>query len=284
MLANTGAVLIKYRGRAVIRFSVTWFCNATLRIQPISQLAAGVPLRDIAIHLQGARSAVDDIRSRTILSSVLRSSISSAVHLIGVLDAVIGKITDTAVLDHTDAANISLAVQQWWISFAAEMDVLDTYFVRRKGGFDTLSLVESGETVFQESLNRKVPESIDDIKMGTRCLAFTLWTASSFHFIRATEAVVHKYFAAIAQGHMRPRLATIGAYVRRLKRLGLGDPKTLSALESLNDFYRTPNIHVTQVPKVDSIDAALGLLYAAHTAIGLMLTEIPDQPVEVVNI
>jgi hypothetical protein len=159
---------------------------------------------------------------------------------------------------------------------AAEMAVADSYLVAKKRGFDTFVLIEGGEQLFPPSLQEKVPEAVADVKAGARCLAFELFTASGYHFHRANEAVVRKYYDAIAGGKERPKSQNMGDYLNAMKTQKLGDEKVLAALWALKDLHRNPLAHPEH--SIANADDAIALLGSINAAVVYMLAAIPALP------
>jgi hypothetical protein len=67
---------------------------------------------------------------------------------------------------------IKRAYRQFKVAFSAELSTFPLYFVTRKGGYDTLSLLQDGESLFPSELVVKVPEAVYDIREGAKALAF----------------------------------------------------------------------------------------------------------------
>jgi len=99
----------------------------------------------------------------------------------------------------------------------AEFQHMPMFMVTPKKGYDVMALIYTGSASFPNDLARKVPESIVDIEKGTQCVAFEFWTAAAFHFHRATESVLRKYWEAVRPGKNHPGNKTIGDYLTALK-------------------------------------------------------------------
>lgn len=99
---------------------------------------------------------------------------------------------------------------------SAEFGMMPIFLITPKKGYDLNSLVYLGQTLFPNDLEEKVPEAVSDINSGAQCVAFEMWTAAAFHFHRATESVLRKYWEAELPGRSHPGNKTIGDYLRAL--------------------------------------------------------------------
>jgi hypothetical protein len=116
---------------------------------------------------------------------------------------------------------------------SAELAIMPVYLIDQKGAYDTDRLVVSGELLFPVELSNKVPDSIEDIRQATKCLAFELPSACGFHLHRASEAILRIYFDSLTNSAPRPKSRNIGDYLNELDKLGVGDKQTKSALRDL---------------------------------------------------
>ena len=162
----------------------------------------------------------------------------------------------------------------------AELQGTALYFVSAKGGYDTLVLTDHGEAIFPIELQGKVPEAVPDVKAGTRCIAFELFTAAAFHFHRANEAVLRRYFDEVAGADKRPRNNNMGDYLKKLRDLNVGDPKVIAVLQSIKDLHRNPIMHPEE--QIMSAEEAISLLSAIRASIGYMIDRIPEEPSPVI--
>ena len=76
----------------------------------------------------------------------------------------------------------------------ASMEMCPTFHLAPKKAFDTRGLVNEGLSYFPDDLPLKVPEAVNDLQSGMRCIALELYTASAFHLHRANEAIVRAYY------------------------------------------------------------------------------------------
>lgn len=155
----------------------------------------------------------------------------------------------------------------------AELQALALYYVSPKGGFDAKYLAESGQQLFPGSLIGKCPEAGDDIVMGARCLAFELWTAMAFHFHRANEAVLRRYYESVIGNAKKPKYLTMGTMTSSMEQHDVGDINIRAALNNIRVFHRNPISHPDQ--HIGSSDEALGLYAAIRACMGYMLDKLP---------
>ena len=155
----------------------------------------------------------------------------------------------------------------------AELQTFALYHVAPKGGLDTLCLTDRGETLFPSSLAQKAPEAVTDIVTGARCMAFGLWTAMGFHFHRANEAVLRRYYASVIGPAKQPKYLTIGTMVSSMSQHCVGDANIRAALDNIRVFHRNPIAHPDQ--NIETEEDALSLYAAIRAAVGYMLEKLP---------
>lgn len=156
----------------------------------------------------------------------------------------------------------------------AELQTLALYYVSPKGGFDNRHLIDNGLGIFPANLSIKCPESIQDVLKGSRCIAFELWTAMAFHFHRANEAVLRRYYEDVIGTAKRPKHLTMGTMLSSMEQQGVGDINIRAALKNITVFHRNPIAHPDH--HIESGDDALSLYAAIRAAMGYMLDKLPD--------
>jgi len=176
-------------------------------------------------------------------------------------------------IDAGQAYRVTHAVEVFEYVFAAELQTLATYFVFQKGIFSTNDLIENAENAIPKAIRDAVTaEALDDWKQAGKCIVFELPTAAGFHLIRATEAVIRKYYAVIAKPAVpvKTKARNWGVYIAALKKCD-ANVKVVRLLEQIKDMDRNPLIHPEQAL---SLDEALTLWGVASGAIHAMVTEI----------
>jgi hypothetical protein len=186
----------------------------------------------------------------------------------------IGQTQDkSSLLTFSDVYPITSALTTFEAVFGSELSMKRLYLVMQKAGFDTDILISNGAACFPKEIWSKAPEAIADLQQGTKCLAYEVFTASGFHFHRANEAVLHRYWDAVATGRAKPTSRNMGDYLNEMKKHSLGNPKVLAALKDLKDLHRNPLVHPEH--SIETADEAIALMNSVHNVIVHMLNEIP---------
>lgn len=171
------------------------------------------------------------------------------------------------------AYRLSSALSSFEAVLIAEFGLMPIFLITPKKGYDLSTLIYAGQALFPPDLQAKVPQASLDIAKGTQCIAFEMWTAAAFHFHRATESVLRKYWESVLPGRQHPGNKTIGDYLRALAKSRKGSPKLKSALRDLKDLDRNPVLHPEySLSNIEETDALMGMV---RNAIVQMLTKIP---------
>lgn len=224
-----------------------------------------------------AKQQLDTIYGISLYAPALRSSRQLAVGLTAHLDTLMKRPFNETVT-YVDQLTIQSSRDQFRTAFMAELGILPSFFVTQKAGFDTAMLLERGDTLFPQSLTRKVPETLADVSSSARALAFDLGTAAGFHLFRVLEAVLRRYYAHVAGGTAAPKVRTIGTYVAALERLRCGDPQVLATLKQIKDLHRNPLVHPEAVISTDQAVSLFGII---RSAIEAMLISLPEVSADV---
>jgi hypothetical protein len=190
------------------------------------------------------------------------------------------------LIDFNDAATVNVEVGEWSIRsiktkfenleavMKAELQSLALYYVSPKGGFDNRNLIDHGIEIFPVSLLNKCPESAHDVMKGARCIAFELWTAMGFHFHRANEAVLRRYYRMVIGQAKQPKHLTMGTMLSSMEQNDVGDVNIRAALKNITIFHRNPIAHPDH--HIETSDEALSLYASIRAAMGYMLDKLPD--------
>jgi hypothetical protein len=175
-----------------------------------------------------------------------------------------------------------------------ELATLATYSVSKKGIYSTPDLIDTTEKAFPESaLSKLSPDIIREIQEAGKCLAFDIPTASGFHMLRATEAVLHEYYLAIGEPQKKDKLENWGAYISYLYKLAESETeideekvnhikKVLALLQQVKDRDRNLIMHPEVVL---SADEAFMLFETTKTAIMTMADKLPPyQPIDIAKV
>lgn len=213
-------------------------------------------------------------------SSVYSQSVRGVMHAYGnafvaAIDDLINRIVDQKleVVSSLDQSILQQAYQRFEPAFQAELSSQVTFLVMPKGAYDVLALIENGSTLFPASLAYRAPEASLDVSEGAKALAFELWSAAAFHFHRANEAVLRRYFDLHMGEGQRPKSETMGTLLRAMEKAGKGTPQVIVALQNIKDFHRNPNAHPGSF--IEDAEEAFSLVAAIRCAMGYMLVELP---------
>lgn len=228
--------------------------------------------------IAGARDAATSIADHSIYADCLRQARPRAHQLISYLDALAEKMIAnndwTTKFTHGEVSQIHSLYGHFESALGVELQNASVYQVLPKGGFDLETLIGAGEMLFPKSLANKAPEATSDLREGARALAFQLWTGSGYHFHRANESVLRRYFDHVAGAANRKPKMTMGALNNKMRELKCGDKSIISALDNLISFHRNPLIHPQH--SIESEDEAISLYAAIRAAMGYMLDKLPD--------
>ena len=172
-----------------------------------------------------------------------------------------------------DQIEVQQAYERFEPVLGAELSSHVFFHVQPQGVYDVLALVEQGSQLFPQSVHWKAPDAVRDIEEGAKALAFELWSAAAFHFHRANEAVLRRYYDSIYGSGKRPKICTMGTMLQKMSADKMGDDQILIALQSLTKFHRNPNIHPGDF--IEDSEQAFSLVAALRAAMGYMLDNLP---------
>jgi hypothetical protein len=217
-----------------------------------------------------ARNALEQLITASVFAREIRTDRQATTFLISYMDSLLARTSEEdATISMLEQITLQYYLTQWRTIALAELEILNTYSVTLKRGYDSLSLLEYAEVLFPPDLGTKVPESLGDIRAAGKCIAFELATAAGFHLHRANESILHKYYDEVSGGKPRLKNRNIGGYLSAMQKNGLGEARLLSTLRDINDLHKNPLVHPEQ--SLESIDDAIALLDAVHNAAVFML-------------
>lgn len=265
----------------MLRIQLPYVFELAGSLEPLNTLPSNfedVPFKNFAFLLFSAESSLKLLMENSVFAPYLRSSYSLGAELLRTLAQVNrppeGSSPDRLVSGF-DLYMIRRAYEHYRVALLAELGVSPAFFVTQKGGYDTLTLLDSGPIIFPAELRIKVPESVFDAEQACKCLAYELATSCGFHVFRVTECVLRRFYAFVTDGEVAPRNRSIGVYVRALRKRGGVDERLLTSLEQMARWHRNPLIH----PEVAlTTEEAIGTLGLARSVIGSMLSVLPVQP------
>ena len=267
----------------MIRISIHNFYELGTALRPLEDIKTDVPFSHVAYNLYMADARLKFLLEHNVIPvKICRTdAIKLQVAVRGIIDrASKENATDQEkLITHYDVYMISDGLKTFEAVLAAELSQTDTYFVSQKGCYSTIHLIDQAELIFPDSIRALLPpESIVDIRQGGRCLAFELPTAAGFHFMRATEAVLHKYYDVISGGKSRPRNRNMGRYIEALEKTHKVDPKILAVLRQIKDLHRNPIAHPEAVLNMEEATALLGIVQSAITTMISVVKTAPAGP------
>ena len=232
---------------------------------------------DIFFSLSPAHDALHGIVYNSVFSDGWRVVHSSAKKLLEEMQKHLVDFNKTdsynAPVSAWDIKSIKAKFASLEAIMKAELQTLALYYVQPKGGFDNNNLIDKGHELFPTSLSSKCPEAIEDVVKGARCIAFELWTAMGFHFHRANEAVLRRYYASII-GTAKPlKNLTMGTMLSSMTQHNVGDVNIRAALSNITVFHRNPIAHPDH--HIQDTNEALSLYAAIRAAMGYMLDKLP---------
>ena len=178
-------------------------------------------------------------------------------------------------MESSEVFRISSGYVQYKVALLAELGVAPSFFVSSKAPYDTMMLLDEGETILPAELASKAPEAIFDTREAAKCLAYEAPTAAGFHIMRAAESVVRRYYANVSNGKSPPKVRNLMVYIRTMESAKIGDQKILSALTQISNLHRNPLMHPEDVLTVGEAMALVGIV---RSAVSAMLSVLPDVP------
>ena len=165
-------------------------------------------------------------------------------------------------IDPMEAFNITNDVQTFETVLGAQLQSLSTYFVSRKLAYETPLLIEEAETLLPEDIRKEVPEAIQDLQQAGKCIAFEIPTAAGFHIIRATEAVIRKYYTASVGKPPKMKMRNWGTYIKNLA-TAKADARVTGFVDHIRETYRNPVLHPEETLTPQDAQVLLGVCVSA---------------------
>jgi hypothetical protein len=268
-------------GGKLIRLSIAYFYNLGAAMKQARYLIDSgktSPLKNFTIaelwpSLKTIENEINGLFATEWFLPALRSAFQPGQALLNQLKTITDSDKWTDFVEPSDLWQIDRLLADFETVLKSELNISDSYFVSRKGGFDTTALIANAESIFPHSLITKAPDSIRDIRESGKCLAFELSTASGFHILRATESVVRIYWDVVSNAAPHPDIRSLGVFLAEMEKNKFGSDKVRAVLKQIKDLHRNPLIHPEVI--ID-LDEAIGLFGICRSAVGAMLAEIPD--------
>lgn len=162
-------------------------------------------------------------------------------------------------------SEIKEAATEFETVLRTECQLMDTYFVSKKGISSTKDLVENAHHQVPEPCRSRLPDQTKlDFDQAGKCIAFDVPTAGAFHLLRGTEAVIRQYYDIVVPGPRKAhsKMRNWGAYIRLLKGHD-ADQNVISLLNHLKDVYRNPVLHPEENYSDESVQVLMGVCISA---------------------
>jgi hypothetical protein len=188
-------------------------------------------------------------------------------------DEAIAKVTSDASTEPTlgyQVYNIKTKAEKFETVISAELSNSDTYWIEPRGTHKTSMLLKFAHLELPSSVLKEIPEVIGDFDEAGKCLLFDTPTAAGFHLLRATEAVIRKYYKTVTGVEPKTKFRNWGAYIKKLKDCG-ANRKVTEHIDHMRESYRNPILHPQENLSSEEAQVLFGVCVSA---IYLMANEI----------
>lgn len=124
-------------------------------------------------------------------------------------------------------------------------------------------LLRNARHLLSLSVLNEMPEVASDIDEAGRCWLFDTYTAVGFHLMRATEAVIRKYYKAATGIEPKTKFRNWGAYIANLEKCPPADQNIVRFLKQIKDSYRNPILHPDQNLSSEDAQVLVGVCVSA---------------------
>jgi len=255
------------------RINISEFYNFGQSVHPLSELEPGKPLKDYHYLLFIARFYLKwFIDDQMIPMIICKEAASKIVAGINKLLPEKTSLDMEKVISYTDLYPIVSSTKEFETVFSAEVQNMATYFVSKKGIYDTNDLITRADDIFPEKVKQHISEQANkDIREAGKCLAFDLATAAGFHIARAVEKVLidyltHKCPTEIAS--MKSAQRNLGGYITLAIEKGC-DAKICGSLDQFRELHRNPLMHPEAVLTIDEAFTLLGIAQSTIVAMAI---------------
>lgn len=180
-----------------------------------------------------------------------------------------------ALMERIQIRQMATKAKAFETILTAELQILDTYHPLQKGIYSTRDLIAQAECTLPEAIRKRLTtDVVEEIRQSGRCLAFDNATASGFHIMRATEALMHQYYLTVCKPKPPPkdRLDNWGEYLTALRACTNPHAHEVAALlQQIKNQHRNPIMHPEVVLTVEE---AFTLFEVAQAAIIAMASKL----------
>ncbi len=269
--------------------NVYQFYQLGMQIHPLGSIEQGQTLQSWYYRLYSAQMWLEFIAADKLIPMGVAWPACNA--LLREVRAVVKRIDDKSTepksdqpsdptdseITFTEAYGIKNAVTTFETVLAAQMQGLSTYFVSRKLGYETALLIEEAEQLIPETIRAEIREAIPDLQQAGKCIAFEIPTAAGFHIVRATEAVIRKYYTAAVGKPPKKKMRNWGAYIKNLHAAG-ADAKVTGFLDHIREAYRNPVLHPEDTLTPQDAQVLLGVCVSAIVAMVQAMKALASAP------
>ncbi|MCJ7514871.1 MAG: hypothetical protein MUO89_02725 [Dehalococcoidia bacterium] len=262
------------------KLNVIFFYELASHLSPLAAMTPTQTNRfDILIHANQLKPYLQNLFPSQMLLNVCKNA---AEQLVSEIDSSVTWFTN-ATSDEKTKADSSIdqmftqlvsQAKAFEVVLSAELNTLDTFIITQKGIYVTKDLIRQAEKILPESaLIKLTPEVQIEVRESGKCLAFDVPTASGFHILRATEAVLYQYYLAVCKPRPKKKLDNWGAYIAALR--PVQDPevaKVVAILQQIKDSDRNLIMHPEVVLTPDE---AFTLFETAKSVLMAMAKKLP---------
>ncbi len=250
----------------------------SLAIAPLKNLQTNQTIDDVAWELHTARIWLQWFLDGKVLP--LRVSRVAVQRLLATIANLIPPNYPASLPAHPEeqlqfhAGAFTVQSRDFETVLAAELQVIDTYVIDKKGIYVTSDLIDAADIALDEAVRKTVPaEALRDFKESGRCLAFDLATASGYHAMRAVETIVKQWHRAVCKPPAGKKME-MGSCINELRGAN-ADKGILGILDQIRDLHRNPLMH----PEIFlTLPEALRLFNIVQSAISAMAEEVAKIP------
>jgi hypothetical protein len=246
------------RGTDMLRVNEFQLYELAVAVHPITEITETAKYSEVWFSWMTAKTALQTIFKQRALEVCYEAANELYEKLRGIVpddftEAVAKVHSDTDTEEPTlgyDVFAIRTAAQKFETILSAELSNSDTYWISPKGTHKTSVLMQAAHLELPSSVLKDIPEVTTDFNEAGRCLLFDNSTAVGFHLIRATEAVIRRYYESVVGTVPAKKFRNWGAYIKNLRMRG-ANAKVTGYLDHIKEHYRNPVLHpeVTLTPE-----------------------------------
>lgn len=266
---------IPLNGGFMQRVNLYNFYKFGMLLHPIANLQPGRPFKEYKWGLYLARMWLESFVNgslipMTICTPVAKKAIDNINSLLpqGSPDQPV--FNDEEIVGFEFLYPLTESVKEFETVFGAELQNSATYFVSKKGIYETNDLIEKADEMFPDSIRYRFPSKVKlDLCEAGKCLAFELSTAAGFHITRAVEGMLFEYLNILCPDDisiMKESQRNLGQYIKLARDKG-GDEKVCSSLDQFRDLHRNPLIHPEAILTIEEAQTLLGIGQSAIVSI-----------------